>query len=47
LGADTWKVGRLFGNMQYKENYWYVTVAPIQMLQMGSHLAKQSRIKDK
>ncbi len=51
-GLNTWKVGRLFGNMHYKEDFWYIDVAPISLLQKGLETTlqskgKQSRIKDK
>lgn len=52
-GLNTWKVGRLFGNMHYKEDFWYIDVQAQQVLQKGTIYqnqypkGKQTRIKDK
>lgn len=43
---NTLNVGRLLGNMHYKESYWYIDVAPITVIDVSGK-QKQQRIKDK
>jgi len=33
MGIDSWQHGRLKGNMHYMEDFWFVTIAPIRILE--------------